>query len=293
MRGWVGFALLGLLCASASLRAAPLTLTDDRGVTVRLERPAQRIVTLAPSLTELAFAAGAGSVVVGVAAYSDYPPAAASLPIVASSGGIDVESVLAVKPELVLAWGSGNRPADVTRLETLGVPVLVTEARRLDDVPRILRLIGRAAGTEGSADAAAGTFEADLAGLRARHRGAREVTVFYQVWERPLRTIGGAHIIDEAIRVCGGRNVFADLKPLAPEVTLESVIAANPDVVLTGGGEGAGVPSWARQANLRAVEEGHVYGIDAELVERASPRLAQGVAQVCERLGRARSRRAP
>lgn len=287
------YAALGLLLAAAAANAAAVTLTDDRGVTVRLEGPAQRVVALAPSLTELAFAAGGGSAVVGVVANSDYPPAAAHLPVVASSGGIDVEGVLAVKPDLVLAWGSGNRPADVARLESLGVPVLVTEPRRLDDVPRILRLIGRAAGTEASAEAAAQTFQTEIAGLRARYGAAREVTVFYQVWERPLHTIGGAHIIDEAIRVCGGRNVFADLKPLAPEVTLESVIAADPDVVLTGGGEGAGVPSWARQANLRAVEEGRVYGIDADLVERATPRLARGVAQICERLGRARSRSAP
>jgi iron complex transport system substrate-binding protein len=281
-------ALFGWLIVSASLHAAPFTVTDDRGVTVQLARPAQRVVTLAPSLTELAFAAGAGHAVVGVVAYSDYPPAAANLPVVASSGGIDVEGVLAVKPDLVLAWRSGNRPADLARLEKLGIPVLVTEPHRLADVPRILRLIGRAAGTEASAEAAAQVFETDLARLRARYAEGRVVTVFYQVWERPLRTIGGAHIIDEVIRICGGRNVFADLQPLAPEVALESVIAADPDVILTGGGDGASVPSWARQASLRAVAEGHVYGIDEALVERPTPRLAQGVAQVCDRLARVR-----
>jgi iron complex transport system substrate-binding protein len=286
--GWVRLALLGWLVGSAPLHAASVTLIDDRGVTVRLERPAQRIVTLAPSLTELAFAAGAGQAVVGVAAYSDYPPAANRLPVVASSGGVDLEGLLAVKPDLVLAWRSGNRPTDLERLEQLGIPVLATEPRQLADVPRMLRLIGQAAGTGTSDEAAAQAFETNVAGLRARYADARAVTVFYQVWERPLRTIGGAHIIDEVIRVCGGRNVFAELKPLAPEVSLESVIAADPDVVLTGDGEGTGVPAWARQAHLRAVKEGHVYGIDADLVERATPRLAQGVGQVCERLARAR-----
>lgn len=285
--GWARLALFGLLIAGAATHAASVALTDDRGVTVELERPAQRVVTLAPSLTELAFAAGAGPAVVGVVAYSDYPPAAANLPVVASSGGIDVEGVLAVKPDLVLAWRSGNRPADLARLEKLGIPVLVTEPRRLADVPRILRLIGRAAGTEAAAEAAARAFEADLAALRAQYAGAREVSVFYQVWERPLRTIGGAHIIDEAIRVCGGRNVFADLQPLAPEVTLESVIAADPQVILYGGEEGA-PRSWARLASLRAVAQGRVYAIDASLVERPTPRLALGVAQICERLARAR-----
>jgi iron complex transport system substrate-binding protein len=233
---------------------------------------------------------------------------------VASSGGIDVEGVLAVKPDLVLAWRSGNRPADLARLEKLGIPVLVTEPHRLADVPRILRLIGRAAGTEAEAEAAARAFEAEVDALRARYGGTREVTVFYQVWERPLRTIGGAHIIDEVIRICGGRNVFADLQPLAPEVTLESVIAADPEVVLVSGGDDTVPSSWARLTSLRAVIRGHVYGIDASLVERATPRLAslhavaqgrvyaidaslverptprlaQGVAQICDRLARVR-----
>jgi iron complex transport system substrate-binding protein len=285
-RRWIG--LLVCLAHSVSLQAAPVVLTDDRGTAVRLDQPAQRIVALAPNLTEIAFAAGAGPAVVGVAAFSDYPPAAARLPVVASASGVDLEALLAVKPDLVLAWHSGNRAADVQRIESLGIPVLVTEPRRLADVPRIVRLVGHAAGTGPAAAATAQAFEAELASLQAGNRDAREVTVFYQVWERPLRTIGGPHIIDEMIRVCGGRNVFHDLKVLAPEVTLESVIAADPDVVLTASTE-RGVPTWARTANLRAVREGHVYSVDATLVERATPRLAQGVAQICERLSRARS----
>ncbi|HQR51726.1 MAG TPA: cobalamin-binding protein [Burkholderiales bacterium] len=283
--GWVALALLGLLVATT---ARATEIIDDRGVSLRLARPAQRIVTLAPSLTELAFAAGAGAAVVGVAAYSDYPAEAARLPIVASSGGIDLEGVLAAKPDLVLAWGSGNRPADVQRLEGLGIPVLVTEPRRLSDVPRIVRLLGQAAGTGKAAEPVAQAFDAELAGLRTANSGAREVTVFYQVWDRPLRTIGGTHIIDEMIRLCGGRNVFTDLRLLSPEVALESVMAADPDVLLTAGTGRVEVPAWARTVNLRAVREGHVYNVDPTLVERATPRLAQGVVQICERLARAR-----
>lgn len=281
-------AFLGLLGAAAPLEAASINLTDDRGVVVRLEQPAQRIVTLAPNLTEIAFAAGAGRMVVGVVDHSDYPPEARHLPVVAAAGGVDFEGVLALKPDLVLAWRSGNRPSDLARLETLGIPVLVTEPGRLADVPRITRLIGRSAGTEATAEAAAHAFETEVAGLLARYAGAREVTVFYQVWERPLQTIGGTHIIDEVIRTCGGRNVFADVKALAPEVSLESVIAADPEVILIGDGEGAESPSWARLASMRAVAQGRVYGVDAAWVERATPRLAKGVAQVCERIARAR-----
>jgi iron complex transport system substrate-binding protein len=277
-----------LLLATVTLHAAPVTLTDDRGVVVRLERPATRIVTLAPSLTELAFAAGAGQAVVGVVDHSDYPPEAKRLPVVASSGGINLEALLALKPDLVLAWRSGNRPADVARIERLGIPVLVTEPARISDVSRITRLLGHAAGTEPASEAAARTFEADIARLRNRYAGAPEVTVFYQIWERPLLTVGGVHIIDEVIRLCGGRNIFAEVKALAPEVSLETILAADPEVILYGGGEGAGPPSWARLAALRAVARGRVYRVDANWVERATPRLAKGVGQGCELLARAR-----
>lgn len=255
---------------------------------MRLDRPAHRIVTLAPNLTELAFAAGGGSAVIGVSDFSDYPPEAKRLPIVASAAAVDLEEILRLKPDLVLAWKSGNRPADLERIEKLGIPVIATEPQRIADVPRITRMIGRAAGTSAAAEASARHFEAEVARLRSRYAGAAEVTVLYQVWERPLVTIGGTHIIDDVIRFCGGRNVFGNLKPLAPEVSLESVIAADPDVILIGDGPQNGIGRWARLPALRAVARDRVYVIDATRVERASPRLAAGVADVCEKLSRAR-----
>lgn len=283
----VAFACLFFAALTAS-HAAPIALTDDRGVAVRLDRPAQRIVTLAPNLTELAFAAGAGPALVGVSDFSDAPPAAKELPVVASARGVDVERLVALEPDLVLAWTSGNRPADLVRIQQLGIPVVATEPRRILDVPRILRIIGRAAGSGAAAEVSARSFEDELARLRSRYAGAREVSVFYQVWEQPLITIGGTHLIDEVIRSCGGRNVFGNAKPLAPEVSLESVIAADPEVILVSGMEAGEADPWARFPHLRAVARGNVYRIDAALVERASPRLVMGVAQVCEKLDRAR-----
>lgn len=287
-RSSLGFVLLALLTAAAAPRAAPIALTDDRGVPVSLEHPAQRIVTLSPNLTELAFAAGAGNAVVGVADFSDFPPEAKRLPVVASAAGIDIERLLALRPDLVLAWKSGNRSADLERIEKLRIPVIATEPQRLVDVPRITRLIGYAAGTTPAAEASARDFEAKLARLRTRYSGARELTVFYQVWERPLMTIGGRHIIDEVIRFCGGRNVFADLQPLAPEVSLESVIVANPEVILIGGEASRGIGGWARLDSLRAVAAKRIYHIDSARIERATPRLVEGIAEICAKLELAR-----
>ncbi len=282
----VVFSLL-LLTAAKSL-AAPVTLTDDRGMTIQLAGPARRIVTLAPNLTELSFAAGAGSALVGVSDFSDAPPEAKRLPVVASANGVDIERLLALKPDLVLAWKSGNRPVDVKRIEELGIPVIATEPQRIGDVSRIVRLIGLVSETSAVADASATAFDSEVATLRNRYGGRREVTVFYQVWERPLVTVGGVHLIDEVIRFCGGRNVFGEVKLLAPEVSIESVIAADPQVILIGGAEESGNGRWAQLPTLRAVAHGNAYRIDATRVERASPRLTAGIAEVCEKLERAR-----
>lgn len=277
-----------VICALHAGAAAPITLIDDRGRSVRLPGPAQRIVTLAPHLTELAFAAGAGAALVGVAAHSDFPPEAAELPSVASASGLELERLVELKPDLVLAWKSGNRPSDVQRLEALGYPVFITEPSKLDDVPRLLRAIGQLAGTATQAERAALDYERELARLGAHYSKRRSVSVFYQIWDRPLMTIGGSHLITQVIRFCGGRNVFDGITLLAPEVSLESVMAADPDVILVGGGDEGGKGPWPRLPALRAVSAGRVYRVDAALVERATPRLVQGVAEVCEKLERAR-----
>jgi iron complex transport system substrate-binding protein len=273
--------------------AQPVSIRDDRGQTVTLARPAQRIVTLAPHLTELAYAAGAGNRLVGVAGYSDYPPEGAAIPRVGDAVRVDAESILALKPDLVLAWRSGNPPAEVGRIEQVGFPVFVTEPSRLSDIPRLLRAIGALAGTGPPAEAAAAGFERDIRALRGRYAKAPRVRVFYLIWHKPLLTVSGAHLISETIELCGGENVFADLKQLTPAVSLEALMAARPHAVLGGSSSGGGeqfIAQW-RGVMPPPLNELPAHYIHPDLIQRPTPRIVEGVRAVCSALEKVRSRR--
>ena len=272
--------------------AQPVTVTDDRGKTVTLQRPAQRIVALAPHLTELAFAAGAGGKLVGVARFSDFPPAARDLTLVGDSARIELERIVALKPDLVLAWKSGNAPADVERLESLGIAAFVGETERLADVARLLRSIGALAGTRPEADRAAAEFEKEVRVLRERFAAAPKVRAFYMIWRKPLMTVGGAHLISDAIALCGGVNVFAGLRQLTPPVTLEAVIAAKPQAIL-GGSDPAGGDTFVAEWRARApapLQKLPVFYISPDLIQRAAPRIVDGARAVCGALEQVRAK---
>ena len=209
-----------------SLGAWAIDVVDDRGRNVHLDRPASRIVTLAPHLAELVHAAGGGARLVGVAEYSDFPPSARKLPRVGNASGIDLEGVLALRPDLVAAWRSGNDPRTVQRLEQLGLTVYVTEPAGPEDVARHLRQLGRLMGTDVVAEKAARDLLGSLQGLRRRYQHRRAVSVFLEIDHHPLITVGGAHIISELIAICGGRNALGTLTGVAPVVDPEAVLRA-------------------------------------------------------------------
>jgi len=264
--------------------------TDDRGVAVRLEQPARRIISLAPHLTELAFAAGAGERLVGVVRDSDYPPEARAIEQIGDAAGVDFERVMALQPDLVLAWGSGNRVSIVERLQRLGFPVVVLEPRSLDDIPRHLRLLGKLAGNPGRAEAAAEAFTARTAGLRLRHRDERPVNVMFEMWHRPIMTVNGNHIISDVLRLCGARNIFADLPQLAAEISLEQVLVRDPEAIVVGSeAQGAGMADWRPYPYLRAVRLGRVYTVSPDLITRQTPRILDAAESICADLEQVRS----
>jgi iron complex transport system substrate-binding protein len=286
--------VLGVLGGSAfSVCAQPIAVADDRGRQVVLAAPAQRIVALAPSLAELAFAAGAGGRLVGVARYTDFPPAARDIPQVGDAARVDFERIVALKPDLVLAWKSGNAAADVGRLESLGYPAFVSEPGRLADVPRLLRAIGALAGTLPAAGTAAVEFEREIQALRGRYAQASKVRVFYQIWHRPLLTVNGAHMISDVIALCGGENVFSDVTQLTPSVTLEAVIAAKPEVIL-GGGSAGGEKEFAAQWRASIVSllrDLPAHYINPDHIQRQTPRIVEGAKAVCAALEQVRMNR--
>lgn len=285
MMNWlVAFAIV----AGAAAGAHALQVADDRGVIISLERPAQRVATLAPHLAEIAFAAGAGARLAGVSSFSHHPPEVSWLPVVASHGRVDIERLISLRPDLVLAWQSGNSPLQLDRMKRIGVRVFVTEVRVLADIPRIVRLVGVLAGSGATAETRARQLENEIADLRERHAGAPPVAVFLEIWHRPMLTVNGAHLISDALRVCGGRNVFAAARTLTPLVSREEVLHARPEAIVTGS-FGSEVPhAWRGLDPVPAVRSRRIHVIDPDLLHGQGPRAIEGVRALCEWLDLAR-----
>lgn len=295
MRQWRGavFAACAVLALQNCAAAAAVSLADDRGRAIVLPAPAQRIVTLAPHLAEIAFAAGAGGRLVGVAHFSDYPQAAQRLPRVGDGSRVDLERIIGLKPDLILAWQSGNQAGDVERLEQLGFPVFVTEPSRLEDIPRLLRAVGILAGTTPEAEQESLKIINKINELRERHSGRPALRVFYEIWHRPLITVNGRHMISDVITLCGGRNVFAAAPVLTPTVSVEAVLAARPEVILGGGSaaeEKEFVAQW-RTSAVKALRGLPVFYVEPDTIQRQTPRIVEGAQAICERLEQVRANR--
>ncbi len=282
-------AVLLLLCWQ-SLGYA-VSVTDDAGHAVTLPRPAQRIISLAPHLTELLFAVGAGGQVVGVVQYSDYPAAANKLPRIGSYQQFDLETVIRLRPDLIVAWQSGNNPGQIEQLKKLGFPVYISEPRRVADVASSMERLGALAGGGEQAVHALRDFRQRYARLQARYAGRPPVRTFYEVWNRPLMTVSSAHLIGDVMKLCGAENVFAALPVLTPAISEEAVLAADPAVIIASGMDQARpewLDDWRRWPQLRAVKAGHLYFIPPDLLQRHSPRILDGAEQLCAQVERAR-----
>jgi iron complex transport system substrate-binding protein len=296
-------ATLAALAVAATLAGPPrahaaISVVDDAGQRVTLAEPARRVVALAPHAVELAYAAGGGPKLVGAVSYSDYPSAAKALPRVGTNTALDLERIVALKPDLVIVWRHGNGERQLDRLRALGIPLYHSEPRKLGGVATDLIALGTLMGTNAQAQAAAADYRAKIAALRARYAGRSPVSVFYEVWADPLMTLNGAHIVSDVIALCGGRNVFAQLAPLVPTVSTEAVVAADPEAIVTTsqGATHADAPlpslaAWQAWPRMTAVARGNLFAIDGDLITRPAPRLAQGAEQLCRDLELARERR--
>jgi iron complex transport system substrate-binding protein len=283
------FFLLPAFLLSVAVPASALTVMDDFGVELRLDRPAQRVISLSPHLTELMYSIGAGDRLAGVVRGSDFPVAAAALPKIGDASGLDFERVLHSRPDLVLAWGSGNRSVDIARLRALGLRVLVLEPQRLEDIARHLRLLGDLTGLGGQAQGVAQAFERRVDALRDRYAGRAPVRVLFEIWHRPLFTVNGDHIISKVLELCAARNVFAGLAQLAGEVSVEQVLVLDPDAIVVGSeADDAGVKNWTEFSYLKAVRTGHVFTVSADLITRQTPRIVDAAERMCAGLDNVR-----
>jgi iron complex transport system substrate-binding protein len=283
------FLALALL---APALATAVTVRDDGGNTVTLNKPAMRVISMSPHVTETLFAAGGGSRIVGAVNYSDYPEAAKSIPRIGSNREIDLERVISMKPDLIVAWMHNNSERQIEMVRQLGVPVYLSDPQTLDSIPENVARLGQLMGTEAVANAAAGELRRQLASLRTRYAGRPTVRTFYQVWDRPLYTLSGKHIITDALKLCGGENIFDKLTVTAPIVTVESVLQADPEAVFgTAEKNYGGVSLWKPYTTLTATRNDNLFTVDGNLLNRAGPRMIAGTAVLCEKLELARQHR--
>ncbi len=283
-----------LLCSIVFVNTvhAAITVKDGAGHTVTLSKPARRIVSLAPHTTENLFAAGAGAYIVGVVSYSDFPVAASKISRVGDANNLDLEAIIALRPDLIVAWDSGNAKPQIEKLQQLGLVVYASEPRRLEDVPVDIETLGRLAGTESVAKQAAVAFRAEHARLRSQYAERRPVSVFFQIWNRPLMTVNGSHLISDVINLCGGKNIFADVLTLAPEVNTEAIMVADPQVIIVSSAGERRAPwldEWRRLPQLQAVKKGRLFSVRPDLITRPTPRILEGARLICGQLDQVRS----
>ncbi|MCX9155959.1 cobalamin-binding protein [Niveibacterium sp. 24ML] len=281
------------LCTEAL--AAPVSVIDDTGLRVTLPASARRVISLAPHATELLFAAGAGAKVIAATAYSDFPPAAEKLPRVGGYHALDLERIIALKPDLVVGWASGNPSPQLDRLRALGIPVYLSEPREFETIATNLERLGTLTGNPQAGHSAASTLRDGLASLRSRFAQRAPVKVFYQVWSDPLQTLNGKHMVSGVLSLCGGQNVFASLGPIAPTVTHEAVLATAPEAILTGrepATDKGSLEGWKRWPQLPAVRFQNLIYVSGDELNRPGPRILAGANEVCTALDQARARMA-
>jgi iron complex transport system substrate-binding protein len=283
-----------VLTALAAIQAqAAVSVKDDDGNVITLQKPAQRVISLAPHVTELLFAAGGGSHVVGVVAYSDFPEEAKKIPQIGSNREVDLERIIALKPDLIVVWRHGSSERQIDMVRKLGVPLFHSEPRSLADIPESVAKLGQLMGTEKAADANAAGLRQQLADLRNRYANRPTVRAFYQVWDKPLYTLNGKHIVSDALRLCGGENIFSGLPVTAPIVSVEGVLQENPEAIFaTAEKNYGGVSMWKPYGTLLAVRKDNLFTIDGNLLNRSGPRMIAGAAMLCEKLELARGHRA-
>lgn len=267
---------------------ARTTVTDDFRHNVTVRAPPLRIVSLAPGATAMLFAAGAGSQLVGTIEYSGQPASEMNLPKIGSADAIDMERLIALRPDVVVVWPDGNNPAQIATIERLGVPVYRQEAITLDGIADSLRRLGRLTGTSGVADRQAIALQAELAGLRKEYgNSSHSPTVLLEVWDRPLYTVGRGELMSDALRVCGARNAFADLPARAPAIGIEAVLARDPDIIIAAAPPGKGaawLAEWRRFPSLRAVRTGRLLAFEDERLQGLGPGVIDATAAMCGKI---------
>lgn len=279
---------LVFFCSSLQIYADEIR--DDSGQLIRCSNPAKRIISLAPDITETLFAIGAGDRIVGVVSGSDFPAEAKKIPRVGSYSGIDLEIIVTLHPDLIVTW-SNTFSRQLRLLKKLGIRIYTTKPHCLEDVARTMKNLGCLTGMEKSAQHVADNYLKELASLYERNHHQSTLRVFYQIGSYSLITINQESWINQAINICGGANVFATTRSIAPAIGLEAVLAADPEVIISDAINQDWKKRWQAWPQLSASKNDMLFAIPPDLIDRAGPRLLEGTKQLCHYLQIARKRK--
>lgn len=286
MKSWLyRVAALCWAAGIASAACASVNVTDDTGRSITLAHVPQRIVSLAPGATEMLFAAGAGDRVIATVEYSDDPPAARRVPRIGDAAAIDIERLVALHADIVVAWPKGGNPAQIAQVERVGLPVYREQVDAFSEFAGSLRRLGALAGTTAAAELAARALDEQLASLKKRYGRGPPISVLLQIWDRPIYTVGGTHLMSDSLRLCGARNVFGDLKETAPVIDLEAVIGRDPDMIIAAAPPGAAaawLAEWKRFSTLKAVRSGRLIPFEDQHLTGLGPSALAATAALCE-----------
>ena len=284
--------LVILILFFAHNNLAAIEVIDDNGDKLTIANAAQRIISLSPNTTEILFHIGAGEKIVGADEYSNYPQAANKIVRVNNHAAANYELILSLKPDLVIAWQSGNGEKIISRIRELNIPVFVVETASLEDIPDLYRRLGQLSGYADQANTQAEKFSQRLNQLRKSFSSKKDIRVFYQIWNEPLMTLNGDHMVTDMIELCGGINVFSDAAALVPYVNIESVVAADPQIIISGGKNKTDLLDsgfWRKWSGISAVKNQHLYAIPSDLLQRHSDRILDGTRLMCEYVDLVRS----
>ncbi len=286
------FVCLALTSSLAAAAAATREVRDDSGTSVRVPADNCRIVSLAPGTTAMLYAAGAGQCVVGTIAHSKEPAAAEKIPVVGDAETLDLENLLSLRPTVVVVAVDVVQRVRIDRIRALDIPVYEVHVTSLGQMPTSIRGLGALTATQAAANREAGRLDQELAAIAARYRGRPPVRVLYQIWDQPIYTIGGKHVINDALTLCGASNIFADLSTAAPAVTREAAVLRNPDLILVSAPPASADEwraAWARFPTLNAVRNGRVLAFTDERMDRMGPSVVEATAGLCELIDRSRA----
>jgi len=269
---------------------AEITLTDDTGQEITLDESAQRVITLVPHATELMFEIGAGDRVIATVEYSDYPKAARDIQRIGDYNALNQEAIIDLNPDLLIAFTSGPSMKDIEQLKRMGLPVFHSDPQSFTSIADALRDYGQLTGLDDSANQAAATFESAIGELGSRYGDRETLTVFYEVWHDPIYTLNGESFVSDIIDLCGGRNVFAELPVISPQISLEAVFEQDPQVIVTGPVNGGAESPWMEWPQLQAVNNEALVTVDPDTMHRPTPSLLIGARRLCQDLDQLRTK---